>query len=238
MRSTRLIAAAVALIALNACKARDSAKGPDTGIDTTGRDTIPMSTASADADRATGGSGLPQGFVGRTDNPSAPITGAKYTASGSDWDVVTGPAHIVYRPQDVATGNYTVSAKIDQLEKPAHREAFGIFFGGKDLDKPTQTYTYFVVAGTGDLLAKVREGDKTRDVIKWTPSPDVPKADASGKASYALAAQVTGDAVKFMVNGKQVASVSKVGLPTEGIAGLRVNHNLHVKASPVSISSQ
>jgi hypothetical protein len=41
-----------------------------------------------------------------------------------------------------------------------------------------------------------------------------------------------------MVNDKQVASVSKVGLPTEGIAGLRVNHNLHVKASPISIMPQ
>jgi hypothetical protein len=237
MRSIGLTAAVVSFTFLNACVAKDAAKGPDTGIDT-GRDTIPMSSASSDVDRATGGSGLPAGFVGRTDNPSAQITAAKYTASGGSWDIVTGPAHIVYRPEDVATGNYTASATIDQLEKPAHREAFGLFIGGKDLDKPTQAYTYFVVAGTGELLVKVRDGDKTRDVIKWTASPDVPKADASGKASYALGAQVTGDAVKFMVNGKQVASVSKVGLPTEGIAGLRVNHNLHVKASPISITPQ
>jgi hypothetical protein len=195
-------------------------------------------SAGADTDRATGGSGLPAGYQGRTDNPSAQLTNARYTTSGNSWDVVTGPAHIVYRPQDVASGNYTVSATIDQLEKPAHREAYGIFFGGKDLDKPTQTYTYFVVAGTGELLVKVREGDKTREVIKWTASPDVPKADASGKASNALAARVTGDAVKLMVNGKQVASVSKVGLPTDGIAGLRINHNLHVKASPVTIAAQ
>jgi hypothetical protein len=238
MRSTGVIVAAVGFIALIACTARESAKGPDTGIDTIGGDTIPLSTAGSDADRATEGAGLPAGFVGRTDNASASITAAKYTPSGGSWDIVTGPAHIVYRPQDVATGNYTASATIDQLEKPAHREAFGLFIGGKDLDKPTQTYTYFVVAGTGELLVKVREGDKTRDVLKWTPSADVPKVDASGKASYALSAQVTGDAVKFMVNGKQAASVSKVGLPTDGIAGLRVNHNLHVKASPVTITPQ
>ncbi|MGI8895073.1 MAG: hypothetical protein ACR2HE_05390, partial [Casimicrobiaceae bacterium] len=92
--------------------------------------------------------------------------------------------------------------------------------------------------GTGEMLVKVREGDKTRDVVKWTANADVPKADASGKASYAMAAQVTGDAVKFVVNGKEVGSVSKVGLPTEGIAGLRINHNLHLKVSPVSIQTQ
>ncbi len=195
------------------------------------------SAANADADRQTGGSGLPAGFVGRTDNASAPITGAKYTASGDGWEVVTGPAHIVYRGQDVASGNYTASATIEQLEKPPHPESYGIFIGGKDLDKPAQTYTYFLVRGTGELAVKVREGLKTRDVLKWTAAADVPTQDAAGKASYALAAQVTGDAVKLLVNGKQVASVSKVGLPTDGVAGLRINHNLHVKAGPVSIKA-
>jgi hypothetical protein len=39
-----------------------------------------------------------------------------------------------------------------------------------------------------------------------------------------------------MVNGKQAASVSKAALPVEGIAGLRINHNLHVKANPVTIT--
>jgi hypothetical protein len=40
-----------------------------------------------------------------------------------------------------------------------------------------------------------------------------------------------------MVNGKQVASASAAGLPTDGIAGLRINHNLHVKVKPVSITA-
>ena len=93
-----------------------------------------------------------------------------------------------------------------------------------------------LVRGTGDVLIKVREGDQTRDVIKWTPVADVPKEDASGKATYAMTASVTADAVKFSVNGKEVASVSKAGLPVDGIAGLRINHNLHVRATPVSIS--
>jgi hypothetical protein len=86
-------------------------------------------------------------------------------------------------------------------------------------------------------MVRVREGGQTRDVLKWTANPDVPKADASGKATYALAASVAGDAVRFSVNGKQVASVAKAGLPTDGIAGLRINHNLHVRATPVSIKS-
>ena len=112
-----------------------------------------------------------------------------------------------------------------------------MFIGGRNLDQPTQAYTYFIVRGTGELAIKVREGDATRDVVKWSASPDVPKADASGKASYALSVQVTNDAVKFFVNGKQAASASKAGLPTDGVAGLRINHNLHVKVTPVTVKA-
>jgi hypothetical protein len=105
------------------------------------------------------------------------------------------------------------------------------------LDAPNIAYTYFEVRGTGELLVKLRDGVSTRDIVPWTASPDVPKQDASGKATYTLAATVTNDAIKFSVNGKQVASVSKVGLPTDGIVGVRVNHNLHVKISPVTIKT-
>ena len=150
----------------------------------------------------------------------------------------TGPGftdRLSAKIRDRAGLAYTVSATIQQLEKPTHPEAYGLILGGRNLDGPDQTYTYFVVRGTGELLVKVREGGDTRDVIKWTANADLPKEDASGKASYAMSASVEGDAVKFSVNGKQVASVSKAGLPTDGIAGLRINHNLHVNSTPVSI---
>ena len=192
---------------------------------------------NADPDVSASGGAVPAGFTARTDKADAPISGAAYTASGDKWDVKTGSAHIVYSDKTMGNGSYTASATIDQLEAPAHPEAYGIFIGGRDLDKPTLAYTYFIVRGTGEMAVKVREGDKTRDVIKWTASPDVPKADASGKASYALDAQVTNDAVKFSVNGKSVGSVSKAGLPTDGIAGLRINHNLHVSVTPVTVKT-
>jgi len=232
----RILIAAAAVLAVAACKA-DAPDGTDTAI-AAGADTGAMAMGD-DSDVDAGGSGVPAGFMARTDRADAPITGAKYTASGgSMFDVTTGPAHILYSSRDVASGNYTALATIEQLEKPAHPEAFGLFIGGSNLNDPAQKYTYFVVRGTGEMLVKVREGDKTRDVVKWTASADVPKEDASGRASYSLAAQVTGDAVKFIVNGKQVGSVAKTGLPTDGIAGLRINHNLHLKVSPVTIQAQ
>ena len=220
----------LSLVALAACTTE---KAPATD---TAQAPAPSAT-NADPDRNAAGGAIPAGYTARTDRADAPISGAKYTADGDEWDVTTGPAHIIYAAKDMGNGSYTASSTIEQLENPQHPEAYGIFIGGRDLDKDSQAYTYFIVRSAGDLAVKVREGAATRDVIKWTPSADVPKADASGKAKYELSAQVTGDAVKFSVNGKQVASVSKAGLPTDGIAGLRINHNLHLKVTPIAVKA-
>ena len=193
--------------------------------------------AGADPDKNVEGGTIPAGYIGRTDRSNTPVSGAKYTASGDGWEVTTGPAHILYATRNQASGNYTASATFEQLEAPAHPEAYGIFIGGMHLDQNNIAYTYFEVRGTGELLVKLRDGISTRDIVAWTASPDVPKQDASGKATYTLSASVTNDAIKFSVNGKQVASVSKVGLPTDGVVGVRVNHNLHVKVTPVTIKT-
>lgn len=225
------ISLTLAAFLLAACTTAEKTPAPDS----TKASAAPAN--ESDPDRNAEGGGIPAGFTVRTDRADANISGAKYVASGNDWEVTTGPAHIIYAANDIGNGNYTASATIEQLEKPAHPEAYGIFIGGQNLDQPSQKYTYFIVRGTGELAVKARDGATARDVVKWTATPDVPKADASGKATYDLAAQVTSDAVKFSVNGKQVASVSKAGLPTDGIVGLRINHNLHVKVSPVTVKT-
>lgn len=217
----------VSAFLLLACTAKENAPVVDTGS--------AAATSGSDPDRNVEGASIPAGYTARTDRADAPMTGASYTPSGSSWEVRTGPAHIIYSAKDTASGNYTVSARIEQLEKPTHPEAYGLILGGRDLEGSSQTYTYFLVRGTGDLVVKVREGDATRDVLKWSPSTDIQKEDAAGKAAYDLSASVTDDAVKFSVNGKQVASVSKAGLPTDGIAGLRINHNLHLSVTPITI---
>lgn len=185
---------------------------------------------------AIGGTGVPSGYVGRTDRPDQQLTGAKYTVSGKGWDVTTGPPHILYRPTDSASGSYTVSTTIDQLAAPAHPEAYGVFVGGRNLDGPDQRYLYFLVRGTGEMMAKVREGNKTRNVFAWQKNTAVPAANASGQASYELAIQVRPDSVRFLVNDKPAATVAAAGLPTDGVYGIRINHNLHVRATPAVVS--
>jgi|SRR5687767_3646973 len=206
----------------------------------------PDSTAAADTAAAMsnsdpdvsaiGGTGVPNGYIGRTDRPDQQLSGAKYAVSGNGWDVTTGPAHILYKSSDSASGAYTVSSTIDQLAAPAHPEAYGIFVGGRNLDGPNQQYLYFLARGTGEMMARVREGDKTRNVLAWQKHAAVPAANASGQASYRLGIQVAADSVRFLVNGQTAATVAAAGLPTSGVYGVRINHNLHVRATPATVT--
>lgn len=199
----------------------------------------PSAQSDADPDLTpSGASGLPAGYLGRTDRANTNVSDAKYVVSGGSWEVTTGPAHIIYSPKDAATGNYTVRTTIEQLAAPRHREAFGLFFGGRNLDQPTQAYTYFVVAGTGEMLVKHRDGDATRDLIAWHKTQWVPAADAQGKQTYRLEIRVAGDSVKFVVNDVVAGALSKsaLQLQTDGIAGLRVNHNLTLRTTPVVVA--
>ena len=210
---------------LTACSTKEEGSPPDSGAP----------SASAAATDAGAGAGMPAGLSGYTDAGAAP-TDAKYTPSGGGWEVTTGPAHIVYSANDTASGAYTVSTTIDQLENPAHPEAFGLFIGGTNLGQSDQRYTYMVVRGTGEALVNVMEGRTPRRIMEWTANPAVPKADGAGKASYRLAIAVGKDSVRFMVNDKAVSAAPRSAVSADGVAGLRVNHNLHVRVMPVTIT--
>jgi hypothetical protein len=175
--------------------------------------------------------------VGRTDEPSGAIADAKYTAIGGGvWEVQTGPAHILYSLKDTASGSYTLRTEIDQMEAPHHPEAYGVFFGGQNLADANQRYTYFIVRGNGMYAIKARDGSSARSVVDFTANPNVPTADASGKANYTIGVRVAADSVRFLVNEKQVAALPKGNLAVAGIAGIRINHNLHVTVKPLVIS--
>lgn len=185
---------------------------------------------------AIGGTGVPVGYLGRTDRPTQKLSDAKYVKIGNGWEVTTGPAHILWNPANVASGNYTVSATFDQLQAPKHPEGFGMFIGGSGLADSSQSYLYFLVRGAGEAFAQTRKGDVLRGRVAWQKSAAVPVADANGKGMYTLTMRVAGDSVHFLVNGKGVAVLAKGDMPTNGIYGLRVNHNLHVHVSPITIT--
>ncbi len=237
LESTLPLAAAL-LVACSGSQSANNAASTNTAASGAAPAAAAASPApNGDPDQTANGSGVPAGYVGRTDDAAKSIADAKYTpAAGGGWEVQTGPAHILYKATDTASGSYTLHTQIDQLEAPHHPEAYGVIFGGQHLADSSQRYTYFIVRGNGMYAIKARDGASARTVVEFTASPNVPKADASGKASYAITVHVAPDAVHFIVNDKPVATLPKGSLAIDGIAGIRINHNLHVSVTPLTIT--
>ena len=90
--------------------------------------------------------------------------------------------------------------------------------------------------GLGDLIKK-RAGVQTPTVKDWAAHAAIKKADASGKMTNALSVEVGKDKVRFLINGTEVASQPSVQIDTNGIAGLRINHNLNVHIEGFGVKS-
>jgi hypothetical protein len=184
------------------------------------------------------GGALPAGWMGRTDRATDKLTDAKFVAMGSGYHATSGPAAIYWNPKTMTSGPFTATTTVTQTKAPTHPEAYGIFFMGSKLDAPDQSYMYFLVRGDGKFLINHRAGSQVHKVIDWTENAAVVKADANGKATNKLTVDATkSDSLRFLVNGTQVAALpaNQFGT-TNGIVGLRVNHNLDVHIGDLTVT--
>ena len=191
-----------------------------------------------DPDKKVVGGALPAGWSARTDRPNQKIEDAKFVTMGSGFHVTSGPAAIYWNAQSMVKGPFTASATFRQTKNPEHPEAYGMFYSGNKLDGPDQTYFYFLVRGDGKVLVNHRAGAKVHKIKEWTENAAVKKADANGVATNTVGIDATRpDSVRLLVNGVQVAALagSHAG-STDGIVGLRVNHNLDVHISDFKVA--
>ena len=201
--------------------------------------------AQADPDRTVAGGGtFPPGWHVRTEanrqtGQAAPLENVKFTNMGpGGLHTTVGPAAIYWRDRDTISGNYHVVAKLIQMKNPAHPEALGIFIGGKNLADSAQSYTYLLVRPIDGMYSiRRRNGYTTRPtaIVEWTAGDAVTKADSAGRATNELSVAVGGGKVRFMVNGKEVYAADAATVPTNGVVGYRVNHNLDVHLGPLGI---
>jgi hypothetical protein len=191
-----------------------------------------------DPDIKANGGALPAGWRGRTDRPTAKLEDAKFVTMGPGFHVTSGPAAIYWRDANATSGPFTASATFTQTKAPAHPEAYGIIFMGKSLEAADQSYAYFLVRGDGKVMVKHRAGSEVHTILDWTDNASVHKQDADGKATNTLTVDATNaDSVRLMVNGAQVAALPMSHLgSTNGIVGLRVNHNLDVHIAGFSVT--
>ena len=187
---------------------------------------------NADPDRIMkGGGGLPAGWMARLDSGSTKPDGVNIMQMGGGLHFITGPTGIFYRPADKKSGPYEVHATFTQVAPSGHREAYGLFIGGSNLDGPSQKYSYFLIGQDGVFLVKRRAGPATPTVTDWTSNAAVKKTEGSTQGKNTLSIAVALDKVRFLVNGTEVASAAPSQIDTSGIAGLRINHNLNVMVS-------
>ncbi len=102
---------------------------------------LALPAMAQDADRAvTGGGQLAPGWMARTDRGQN-FDNIRFVEKDGGWDITVGPAVTLYRASDMASGEYTISANIEQLSSKGHGHGTGLIFGGKDLQGDDQVYT-------------------------------------------------------------------------------------------------
>src|SRR5512143_1483368 len=115
-----------------------------------------------DPDRSVPGGGVfPQGWNVRTER-NAPAAMVKFVAMGGGFHATMGPAAIMWRDADVATGNYHTVATFTQTKAPMHPEAYGLIIGGQHLADSAQSHTYLMVRGPRQQTDRRRALDGER----------------------------------------------------------------------------
>lgn len=161
----------------------------------------------------------------------------KFTAMGKGFHAVNPAAAVYWHPSNTATGTYTLKGTFTLNKPSGHNNYYGLVFGGSALEGADQAYLYFLIGQNGTFIVKRRLGDpKTEDVVGRTTSDAIRKPDAGGASTNTLEVRVGADKVDFVVNGTSVHSAPKAGLETDGIWGIRVNHQLDVMIEDIGVT--
>jgi hypothetical protein len=129
---------------------------------------------------------LPAGWSARPDS-GGDVKEIKYVRMDPGYHLTLGPATILFRQEDSASTPFHTLATLHQMKAPKQPEGYGLFIGGRDLEGPGQTYTYFLVRGDGKFNIKRRDGATLAQYTDdWESSSAVNKADAKGAATNLL----------------------------------------------------
>ena len=168
---------------------------------------------------------------------SSPDSGDIYFVNMTPgWHITTGPRAIYWHPAHDMKGDYGIKTNLYLFNtKGRDREGYGIFFGGSNLKEDNQRYIYFLLRNTGEFLIKERMGADTKVIQNWTASDAIVlyKEDMGdeGSAENNLQVKVDENSMTFIINGQEVSKMEKGDLSTDGIFGLRVNHNVNLHIS-------
>ena len=177
---------------------------------------------------------LAGGWSARLDDPTLRSDLAFAEVDGG-FELKPGPNATLWHRDNRAAGNYRLAVGVTQIFSAGmHPHGAGIVFGGRELDGDGQAYTYFLVRGDGQFLIKTRTGGETSIVVPWTAHEAVVRDDPEGHADNLLAVDVGTSETRFLANGVVVYRAPKGRVPTDGLYGFRLVHDLHMRfAMPV-----
>jgi hypothetical protein len=189
------------------------------------------------------------GWQGRPDPGTGAVNDASLDVKGSTIDVHTGPAMLYWNPANTGTGDYTVSATFTEpkyMSSNDHPHPYGVFIAGSNLDTTDKTTALYCAAyGRGTFIVR-GFGPTVFNVNGRGGSPNdaVHKAAGRGESvTQTVSLSVKGDNVECAVNGTVVGTYPKSDLvgagkltTTDGIAGIRVAHNVDVTVTDFKVT--
>ena len=190
------------------------------------------------------------GWKGKVDatEKTAKIEDSKFDLNGGVFTVATSPAASYWNPANTATGDYTVSATFNEpayMSSNDHPHPYGVFIGGNKLDTEQASLLYCAAYGNGTYILR-GFGPAAFQVGGRRPGTNaaVKKADAKGQpVTQEISMSVKAGKVSCSINGAEVASVDKAEVTgagkldsLDGIAGIRVAHNVDVTISNFKVT--
>jgi hypothetical protein len=179
------------------------------------------------------------------------INDSKFVAAGSTITINAGPNNIYWNPAHVANGDFTVKATFaesNHLKHSNHPHPYGLFIGGANLNTPKANLLYCSAYGNGTFIFRGFAPDATNGIFRLggnrgTANEAIRKAGPEGTVTQDISISVRGGNVTCNINGTDVATypVSEVVgagklASTNGIAGLRIGHNMDVVVTGFAIT--
>jgi hypothetical protein len=188
------------------------------------------------------------GWAGRPDPGTGAVNDSSLDVKGPEIEIHTGPAMLFWNPANKGTGDYTVSATFTEpkyMSSNDHPHPYGVFIAGSNLDNDKTTALYCAAYGRGTFIVR-GFGPTVFNVNGRGGSPNdaVHKAAGRGESvEQTVALSVKGDKVECAINGTVVGSYAKSDVigdgkltSTDGIAGIRVAHNVDVNVKDFKVS--
>lgn len=198
-----------------------------------------------------GGISVP-GWMGQIDAREAgngsTLEDASLESDGTDLHVTTGPAVVYWNSDNMATGDYTVSAtflEAEYMNLNSHPHPYGIVIAGNDMGTDGQRYLYCAAYGNGNFIVRGFGPDAfqmngrrggANDAVHSAAGPGEP-------VTQEISMSVRGGTVECAINGVTVASYShdevvmdgRLG-STDGMWGIRFGHNTEATVSGLKIT--